>query len=660
MESKEILCTLGPASVNEITINRFEGLNVSLFRINLSHTKLEDLRDTVNQIRSFSQNTPICLDSEGAQVRTGSFADGKVHISENSVVRIYKSNIQGDVQKFTLFPINIIDQLRVNDFLSIDFNSVLGQIINIKEDHIEMKVVNGGIVGSNKAVTVDRALEMSALTDKDKEALSIGKEMGIKHVALSFASCGSDVDAIREYSGDGVFVISKIESRKGLANLKDIANRSDAILIDRGDLSREQPIERIPILQKAIIKQAKACDTLVYVATNLLETMVEQANPTRAEVNDIYNTLADGADGLVLAAETAIGKYPVRAVGFLRKVIDQYVGMYSDPKQNFIYDDSQLSLLPKPHGGELLVRIATEDELSGLSGLKKIKVRDTDLSDCEQMAVGVYSPLKGFMDRENLSLVLQHNKLSNGEIWTLPVVLQVDKICAADLEVGQRVILADKNGVTHSYLDISDIYTMDLGQVAEACFGTTSVDHPGVMRLLESGDYFLGGEVTLIEPKESAYKPYELTPAQTRYVFNMKGWTRVVGFHRSGVADKADKLMQMSAIEKVHADGLFIFPVTGCKGATALRQTAPIIESYQASIESGEYPSGQVLLGGFTTYARHAGAREMVFTAICHKNMGCSHFIVGGEGAEWDADQKDASVRSFSEIGDIGITPLFF
>ncbi len=249
----EVLCTLGPASMNERVIRRLTDLGVALFRINLSHTDLSDLQGAIELIRRYTE-VPICLDSEGAQVRNGPLIGGKVTLVEHGQTQARRLKGPGDAQIFGFYPEFVVDLLEVGDFISIDFNAVLVQVVGKEGGGVTMRVLNGGVMGQNKAVTVDRALPLPALTDKDRGAIKIGRRMGIRDYALSFANSGADVDLIRELCGDPVRIISKIECRNGLIHLAEIAERSDAILIDRGDLSREVPIERIPIVQKEIIQ----------------------------------------------------------------------------------------------------------------------------------------------------------------------------------------------------------------------------------------------------------------------------------------------------------------------------------------------------------------------------------------------------------------------
>ena len=187
-----------------------------------------------------------------------------------------------------------------------------------------MKSLSGGVIGSNKGVDINRNIKLDPITQKDFKAFQIAKKMKVKHFSFSFASCESDVKKMRNIIGNNSILISKIENKKGVKNLEEILKFSDSIIIDRGDLSRQVPIYKIPITQREIIKRARKKNKDTFVATNLLENMIEKINPTRAEVNDVISTLEMGAKGLVLAAETAIGKHPVETVGMINNLIKAF------------------------------------------------------------------------------------------------------------------------------------------------------------------------------------------------------------------------------------------------------------------------------------------------------------------------------------------------
>ena len=653
---REILCTLGPASMHGPVIQRLQGLGVTMFRINLSHTKVEQVEPAVRFIQEHT-DLPICIDSEGAQIRTGLFVEGTVSLRENTIINVHRKLVPGDSLNINFVPHNIIDEFHIGDFISIDFNSVLVQVVEIYNDRIAMRVIAGGIVGSNKAITVQRPIAMPALSEKDKAAMEIGMQFGVRHFALSFANHAADIEEMRKIVGDDSFIISKIECKNGIENLDGIIEKSNAVLIDRGDLSREMPLERIPELQKMIIRRAKSQNRAVYVATNLLESMITEPSPTRAEVNDIHNTLLDGADGLVLAAETAIGKYPIRCANMIVRMIDCYDrGSLPDDPTSF----DTTSLLVKPHGGSLSISCATPDDISGFNDLATITVPLTTLMDCEQLSHGVYSPLNGFMDKETTLSVLNELKLPSGDSWTMPILLSIDPAIAKTLEKGQRIRLSSDNGDIHAVMDVKDIFTLDIESVAQKWFGTTDEAHPGVARLRRESNTFIGGPVTLVKSLPSQFQHYNLFPEQSRFVFNHRGWSRVVGFHGRNPAHRAHTFIQLEALKRTGADGLFINPVVGPpKSGDFLAEY--VLKSYQMMLEFNIYPQNQVLLGSFSTYPRFCGPREAIFTALCRQNMGCSHFIIGrdhaGVGNYYNSDD---AARMFETLTDIEIEPVFF
>ena len=308
--------------MSEDIVKRCADHGVYLFRINLSHTSLDDIRPTIEKIQGWT-DVPICLDSEGAQLRNQKMTSENIVFTEDGEVKIYFEPIIGDSHNISFAPQGIARQFVVGDEISLDFDHARLRVTECSQSGSAAIVTSGGVVGSNRAADVERDLEFSSLTDKDREAIKIGLELGIRNFALSFANHPEDVDRMRALCGPGANIICKIESPAGMENIDGIIDRADEILIDRGDLSRKVPIEKVPFLQRKIIAMARQRETPVFVATNLLESMVTRKSPTRAEVNDVVSTLLMGADGLVLAAETAIGSYPVEAVAMVRRLIDE-------------------------------------------------------------------------------------------------------------------------------------------------------------------------------------------------------------------------------------------------------------------------------------------------------------------------------------------------
>jgi len=656
--SKKILSTLGPASLNAKVISRLEGAGVSLFRINLSHTRIKDLEDVISEVRKHT-DIPICLDTEGAQVRTGRLQKEYIHVLQNNLMHLVKDEILGDDEKICLTPKNVFKQLKIGDLISIDFNAVLVQIVDRDDIGWVARVITGGQIGNNKAVTIDREINLNPLTEKDESAIKIGIKLNINHFALSFANKASDVQLIRNLVGLKNIIISKIETIQGIQNLEGILDNSNAILIDRGDLSRQVPIEQIPRAQKEIIKQAKEKSVQCYVATNLLESMINEPNPTRAEVNDIFNTLEDGADGLVLAAETAIGRHPVSCANMICKLILQFEeysknSVFSTKSINF----NNLASLVAPHGGSLVNRIVYEKK--SLSQLPKIHISDLDMINVEQIAIGSYSPLEGFLTKNEVESVLNNYKLQSGIIWTLPIMLQVEKKQLENIKLNDTVALClEESDEVYAQIKIDDLYSYNLKTLAKRMFCTNDESYPGVKRLVQGGNYFIGGKIKMFKRLSSKLKNYEITPKQTRTIFTNKNWVRILGFQSDRLANRAYEDFQIMVYDKTHCDGLLIQPTIG---PAENNQFLPevIIKSYE--IISKDYLKElEILISAFQNFPRYFGPREVVFNAICMKNFGCSHVLIDRTCLyDYEHYQPDEAQKLFEKLGNIGIELIFF
>lgn len=653
----KILCTLGPSSFNQAVVTRLDDLGVDVFRINLSHTRLEDLEQQIRTLQGWTRKA-ICLDTEGAQVRTSYMDGGRICLEENSIVTIADASQLGSAESFSLNPVFAADALRPGDLVSVDFNSVL--LLVLSTSPVRAKVVSGGFVGSNKAVTVDRHINLPVVSAKDEAAIAMGRDFGLTHFALSFANTGRCVSHFRSLVGADAFLISKVESSSGLRHLPDILSGSNAILIDRGDLSREEPIETIPFLQKRIIRDANAAHVPVYVATNLLESMITAKRPTRAEAGDVVNTLLDGADGLVLAAETAIGEYPVNCVVMISKLIEQF-HRYTDASRPVSGGDAGSLLLVAPHGGQLVDEwVRDVDSTTVQPDMPHVVVDQRVLMDVEQIAVGTFSPLRGFMTREEIDSVLQDYRLPGGDIWPLPIMWQVPADRATALAAGTTVVLRSAvDDQPSALVEVSSVFRYDLPALALAMFRTQDIAHPGVRELYARGEWFVSGAVRLLRRLSSALKSYEITPRQARSIFENRGWNRIVGFHTRNVVHLAHEYAQLAAMERSLCDGLFVHPVIGPK-KDGDYEPATVMQSYELMLDRF-YPKGKVLLAGFQSYSRYAGPREAVFTALCRKNFGCSHFVVGRDhtGVGTFYGPLDAR-RLFDDLGDIGIAPVYF
>ncbi len=647
----QILCTLGPSSMNDRVITRLEELGVNLFRLNLSHIALDDVAGVIEYVGSTS-SVDICLDTEGAQIRTGYLIEPEVQLRENSTVRVPRWPVPGDARCFNLYPMTVLDAFRVGDFLSID-SDVLAQVIDVNADGVDLRVLTGGAIGRNRATTLERDVEMPPLTEKDVRALAIGRELGIRHVALSFAGHAEDVDEIRSRALPGAFVISKIESLAGLAHLEAIAARSDALLIDRGDLSRQVALEKIPLVQKKIIHVGQRIGVPVYVATNLMESMTTQPTPTRAEVNDVFSTMVDGADGLVLAAETAVGRYPIDCVVMVKKLAQTFEEEAGrDPFETLTRG---ISLLVEPHGGELVQQRVDPAALEEMGELASLVLESQDLVDCEHIALGSYSPITGFMSREAVESVLESHRLPDGTVFPMPIVLRVSEAAAAGLSPGQCVTLCDASGETRALLDVNEVYPFDFSAEAERWFGRDVALDPRVAGLRVPDRVCVAGRVSLVRRAPAPGGLYLMTPQDTRYLFAKKAWNRVVAFHTHAMPHRVHEEIQRRALDSTHADGLYISVETGAR-APGDWLPEQVLRAYQMLLDFGLYPPGVVLIGAASTFSRGAGARQAGLLAIARKNMGFSHLIVGRA----DSEEGRLALELFGRLGSIGIEAVTY
>ena len=672
----KIISTIGPSSIKVQILEKLKSSHVNYVRINLSHTKTQEIEEKILQLKK--SNLPIILDTEGSQIRTGYLGKSCVVYNESDKVKIYNHQVPCDNTKIFLRPENVVKFLEPGTLISIDFDSVLLKVedyFNEENKCVNATVLIGGVVGNNKAVTVDQDnIQLEPFSKKDLIAIELGKKHNIKHFTLSFIDHGNEVLKFKEIYPNAI-AYAKVETKKGVENLDSIINAANGVLIDRGDLSREIPIERIPLTQKIIIKKCNKANKEVFVATNILESMSDSLKPTRAEVNDVVNTVLDGVTGLVLTKETAVGNNPIETIHMLHTLIN-HAKLALDAKEilttsnedkvisrleelNYITGPEIIRKLNTPHGGKLINReISNEDKQKlNFQTMEKLEVDETILMDSEQIAIGTFSPLEGFLDKENFISVLDNMCLKNGTIWPLPIYLQVNEKKANNFTNSQEILLvSNKDKQAYATLKINQIYELDLNEVAIKLFGTNNQEHPGVKKLLTSGNKFIGGKISLIKRLKSPYKQYESTPRQVRKIFEEKGWRKIIGFHTRNAIHRSHEFIQLEGMKRSHSDGLFINPVIGKKKKGDFKSSI-IIKSYEMMMNNF-YPKNKVVFSTFSTYSRYCGPREAVFTAICRKNFGCSHFVIGrdhtGVGKFYGAKDSHKIFDKFPNLG-IGI-----
>jgi sulfate adenylyltransferase len=305
-----------------------------------------------------------------------------------------------------------------------------------------------------------------------------------------------------------------------------------------------------------------------------------------------------------------------------------------------------------PHGGKLVDRIGPRPD--GLERLEQIPLTPRELSDLDMLGSGALSPLEGFMGRNDYERVVEEMRLERGLPWALPVCLAVERPPQDD-----RVALTDAGGRALAVLEVDDVYEYDKEREADRCFRTTDDAHPGVARLYRQKPLYLAGRVTLFERLEPPFPELALDPAETRSVFAERGWRRVVGFQTRNPIHRAHEYLTKGALETV--DGLLIHPLVGETKSDDV-PAATRVECYRVLVEA-YYPADRVLVSAFPAAMRYAGPREAIWHAICRKNYGCSHFIVGrdhaGVGDYYGTYDAQLIFDEF-EPHELDIEPMFF
>ncbi|MBU3179669.1 pyruvate kinase [Clostridium psychrophilum] len=330
MKKTKIICTVGPASDTKEIIKSLMNAGMDASRHNFSHGDHAEHKarmDTVKTLRKeLNKQVAIILDTKGPEIRTGNFVTGKLELSEGSEFTVVcGEEVIGDETICSVTYEDLYKDVKAGDTILIDDGLVGLKVVKIVGKKIKCVVSNTGMVGNHKGVNVPGvSINLPALTPRDIDDLKFGCEQGVDFVAASFVRKASDVLHIRrilsENGGEKVQIISKVESREGVNNIDDIIKLSDGVMVARGDLGVEIPTEEVPIVQKMIIEKCNAAGKAVVTATQMLDSMIRNPRPTRAEASDIANAIFDGTDAIMLSGETANGKYPIEAVSIMAKI----------------------------------------------------------------------------------------------------------------------------------------------------------------------------------------------------------------------------------------------------------------------------------------------------------------------------------------------------
>ncbi|MCI8631671.1 MAG: pyruvate kinase [Firmicutes bacterium] len=329
MRKTKIICTIGPASESEDMLRGLMCAGMDVARLNFSHgsraeqlAKIEAIKRVRGELGLF---TAILLDTKGPEIRTGKFENGETIIKEGQKFTLSTESRLGDNTGCTVTYEGLSGDVKAGDRILIDDGLISLIVDEINGNDIICTAENGGKIKNSKGINVPSVnIKLPSLTEKDKQDLLFGIENGVDYIAASFIRNAEDVRGIRYFldynGGEEIRIISKIENKEGLTNIDEIIEVSDGIMVARGDLGVEIPEEDVPIAQKEIIRKCNEAGKIVVTATQMLDSMMRNPRPTRAEITDVANAILDGTDAIMLSGETASGKYPLDSVKMMEKI----------------------------------------------------------------------------------------------------------------------------------------------------------------------------------------------------------------------------------------------------------------------------------------------------------------------------------------------------
>ena len=332
MKKTKIICTMGPRTMDKIILKELIAGGMNVARFNFSHGSYEEHAERIALVRQVSEQLGIpvalVLDTKGPEIRTGLLKDGKkVSLEQGKEFTLYTEEREGDETGCSITYQQLVYDVRKGDTILIDDGLIGLELQRVSADKIECIIKNGGELGERKGVNVPNVkIHLPGVTQKDREDILFGIEQGVDYIAASFvrnSDCIMDIREILEDNhGRDIGIIAKIENAEGVENIDEILDAADGIMVARGDLGVEIPADQVPHIQKKIIHKCNRKCKPVVTATQMLDSMIRNPRPTRAEAGDVANAIYDGSDAIMLSGETAMGKYPVEAVRMMAKIAE--------------------------------------------------------------------------------------------------------------------------------------------------------------------------------------------------------------------------------------------------------------------------------------------------------------------------------------------------
>lgn len=344
MRKTKIICTIGPASENEQVLTQMCKAGMNVARLNFSHGSHEEHKKKIELIKSVREKLDlpiaIMLDTKGPEYRIGTFAEGSVTVTTGETFAFTTDDVAGDHSRVSVNYKDLIKNLSVGDRILVNNGLVIFEVVELKDNDAICNVIVGGTLSNRKSMSFpNKVMPGPFLSEQDKSDLLFGIENDVDFVAASFVSTKQDVVEMRQFlndnGGQNIDIIAKIENRSGVDNIEQICEACEGIMIARGDLGVEIPFVEVPAVQKLLISKCRMLGKRVITATEMLESMIYNPRPTRAEISDVANAVYDGSSAIMLSGESAAGKYPVEAVRNMAQIAE-YTEQHTSYRQRFL------------------------------------------------------------------------------------------------------------------------------------------------------------------------------------------------------------------------------------------------------------------------------------------------------------------------------------
>lgn len=342
MKKTKIVCSIGPASNNYETFRKMALAGMNVARVNFSHATIEERETVMDLVKRVNEeehlNVALLFDTKGPEFRSGEAKEEGINLIPGKTIRVVKENVIGNEERFSVNHPEALDSLKIGDYIQLENGKMKIEVISKEEDGVTCTIINGGVLKSRKSLFVPGVkLDIPYISEIDREDIKYACRNNGDYLAISFVSFKEEVlqvkEILKEEKSD-IKIICKIESKAGVENLDEILEVCDGIMVARGDLGEEVPVALLPVYQKEMIRKTREHGKIAIVATEMLESMIKNPRPTRAEVTDVANAVLDGTDAIMLSGESTIGAYPVEAVSYMASISED-TEKYSE--KNFEY-----------------------------------------------------------------------------------------------------------------------------------------------------------------------------------------------------------------------------------------------------------------------------------------------------------------------------------